>query len=108
MLGTSILWVEGEISSSFLLVKIYEYRGRPSSAIVCRGRWSPAPVAFTNIDGDEVNFCVTVLARLGGGHVNDLAGPALDHDVSEDTRKFVRETEAKSGLGTDRMFTRSS
>lgn len=58
-------------------------------------------MAFTHIDGDEVNFCVTVLTRLGGGHVNNLAGPALDHDVSADVRKFVRKTEAKSRLGTD-------
>jgi len=35
-----------------------------------------------DIDGDEVNFCVTVLARLGCGHINNFAGPALDHDVS--------------------------
>jgi hypothetical protein len=56
-------------------------------------------VAFTNIEADEVNFCVTLLARLGGRHLNDPAGPVPDHDVSEDTRNFVRETEAKSGWG---------
>ena len=31
-------------------------------------------VKRTYIDGDEVDLGVTVLARLGGGHVNDLAG----------------------------------
>ena len=28
----------------------------------------------TYIDADQVDLGVTVLARLGGGHVNDLAG----------------------------------
>jgi len=57
-------------------------------------------VEFTHIDGDEVNLCVTVLARLGRGHINNLARPALDHDVSGDVRKSVRR-EAKSRLGFD-------
>ena len=30
----------------------------------------------TYIDGDQVNLGVTVLARLGGGHVDDLARAA--------------------------------
>jgi hypothetical protein len=30
-------------------------------------------VRRTYIDGDEIDFGVTVLASLGGGHVNDLA-----------------------------------
>jgi len=61
-------------------------------------------VAFTHIDGDEVNFCVTVLARLGGGHINNFAGPALDHHVPADVRNFVRKTEAKSQLETDQGY----
>jgi len=48
-------------------------------------------VAFTHIDGDEVNFCVTVLARLGRGHINNFAGPALDHDVSADIVRTQRQ-----------------
>ena len=55
-------------------------------------------MAFTHIDGDEVNFRVTMLARLGRGHINNLAGPALDHDVSANTRKSVR-TQTKVGRG---------
>lgn len=37
---------------------------------------------YTYIDGHEMNFCVSVLARLRGGHIDDFAGAALDHDVS--------------------------
>lgn len=35
-----------------------------------------------DIDGDKVDLGVTVLASLGGGHVDDLAGTALNHDVT--------------------------
>lgn len=36
-------------------------------------------LAVEDIQGDEVDLGVAVLAGLGGGHVHDLAGPALDH-----------------------------
>ena len=35
-----------------------------------------------NVDGNQVNLCVTVLAGLGGTHFNNLAGPALDDNVT--------------------------
>jgi len=35
-------------------------------------------LASENIDGDEMNFSVTVLASLGSGHIDDLAGAILD------------------------------
>ena len=38
----------------------------------------------TYVNGDKVNLGVTVLSGLGGGHVDDLAGPALDDDVAAD------------------------
>jgi len=31
---------------------------------------------FTHIDGDEMDFRVTMLPGFGGGHVHDLAGTA--------------------------------
>jgi hypothetical protein len=39
-------------------------------------------LASENIDGDKMNLCVTVLASLGGRHVDDLAGAVLDDDES--------------------------
>lgn len=37
-------------------------------------------LAGEDVKGDKVDLGVTVLAGLGGRHVNDLAGAALDHD----------------------------
>ena len=39
-------------------------------------------LASENIDGDKMNLCVTVLASLGGRHVDDLAGAVFDDDES--------------------------
>jgi len=39
-------------------------------------------LAGEDIDGDQVDLGVTVLASLGGRHVDDLAGATLDHDVT--------------------------
>ncbi len=33
-----------------------------------------------DIESRQVDLCVTVFASLGGGHVDDLAGTALDDD----------------------------
>lgn len=35
-----------------------------------------------DVDTDQMDLGVTVLASLGGGHVDDLAGTALDDDVA--------------------------
>ena len=35
-----------------------------------------------DVDGDQVNLGVTVLAGLGGGHVDDLARAVLDDNVT--------------------------
>lgn len=43
---------------------------------------SPCPLNETHIDGDKVDLGVTVLTSLGSGHVNDLARPALDDNVT--------------------------
>ena len=39
-------------------------------------------LASEDVDGDQVDLGVTVLASLGGGHVDDLARAALDDDVT--------------------------
>jgi len=47
-----------------------------------------------DIDGDEMDFSMSMFTRLGGGHVNDFAGPALDHDVT-----VLPESRALHGVG---------
>lgn len=47
-----------------------------------------------DIGGDKVDLGVTVLTSLGGGHVNDLAGSALDHDVT-----VLSQSGALDGVG---------
>lgn len=39
-------------------------------------------LAGEDIDGDQVDFGVTVLSSLGGGHVDDLAWTTLDNNVA--------------------------
>ena len=39
-------------------------------------------LASEDIDGDEMNLSMTMLASLGSRHVNNLAGTAFDDDVS--------------------------
>ena len=39
-------------------------------------------LAGEDVNGDQVDLGVTVLAGLGGRHVDDLAGTALDDDVA--------------------------
>jgi hypothetical protein len=46
------------------------------------GRWGQIfqLLASKDIESSQVNLCVTVLASLGSGHVDDLAGTTLDDD----------------------------
>lgn len=39
-------------------------------------------LAGEDIESDDVNLGVTVLASLGGRHINDLAGTTLDDNVT--------------------------
>lgn len=39
-------------------------------------------LAGEDVDGNEMNLGVAVLASLGGGHVNNLARAVLDHNES--------------------------
>jgi hypothetical protein len=58
-------------------------------------------LAGEDIDGDEMDLGVTVLAGLGGRHVDDLAGTALDHDVATlaESRALHGERGRRAGVG---------
>lgn len=51
-------------------------------------------LAIEDINADEMDFSVAVLASLGGGHFNDLARTALQHDES-----VLAESRALHGEG---------
>ena len=51
-------------------------------------------LAGEDIDGDKMDFCVTVLASLGGRHVDDLAGAVLD-----DNEAVLPQSRALHGVG---------
>jgi hypothetical protein len=65
--------------TNFLAVKIYI---NPYIAVRRLNRDTKQEIKYTDIDRDEMNFCVSVLASLGGGHVNDFARSALNNDMS--------------------------
>lgn len=50
-------------------------------------------LAGEDVDGDDVDLGVTVLASLGGGHLNDLAWSLVDDDeaVLSEGRALERE-----------------
>ena len=50
--------------------------------VVGGGRQILELLAGEDVNGDQVDLGVTVLAGLGGRHVDDLAGTALDDDVA--------------------------
>jgi len=51
-------------------------------------------LASEDVDGNKMDLCVTVLASLGGRHINDLAGTVLDHDEA-----VLAESRALLGKG---------
>lgn len=53
-----------------------------------------------DIGGDKVDLGVTVLASLGGRHVNDLAGTVLDNDetVLAEGRALHGEGQGRAGI----------
>jgi len=55
-----------------------------------------------DVEGDHVNFSVTVLASLGGGHIDDLAGFALDHNefTLSESRALLWVGKGSSGLSS--------
>lgn len=50
--------------------------------VVGGGRQILELLASEDIDGNDVDLGVTVLAGLGGGHLDDLAGTTLNDDVT--------------------------
>ena len=58
-------------------------------------------LAGEDVEGDEMDLGVTVLAGLGGGHVDNLAGTALDHDetVLSQSRALHGVGERGAGIG---------
>jgi hypothetical protein len=47
-----------------------------------------------DVEGDEVDLSVTVLTSLGGRHIDDLAGTALDDNVT-----VLAQSRALHGVG---------
>ena len=70
--------------------------------VVGGGRQILELLAGEDVNGDQVDLGVTVLAGLGGRHVNDLAGTALDDNVSvlAESRALEREGQGSTGGGT--------
>lgn len=66
-----------------------------------RGREIFVLLASEDIGGDKMDLGVAVLAGLGGGHVDNLARAALDHDetVLTQSRALHREGERRAGIG---------
>lgn len=58
-------------------------------------------LAGEDVDGNHVDLGVTVLASLGGGHVNNLARAALDNDVTvlPQSRALHGEGGGSAGIG---------
>ena len=58
-------------------------------------------LAGEDIDGNKVDLCVTVLASLGGRHIDDLAGAVLDHNeaVLPQGRTLHGESGRGAGIG---------
>lgn len=57
-------------------------------------------LASEDVDGDQVDLGVTVLASLGGGHVDDLARTALDDNetVLPEGRALHGERQRRTGV----------
>lgn len=58
-------------------------------------------LASEEVNGDQVDLCVAVLSRLGGAHVDDLAGAVLDADeaVLPQSRALHGERLGGTGIG---------
>ena len=47
-------------------------------------RWAQFFELFSSedVDSNKMNFCMTMLAGLGGAHFNNLTGPSLDYNMT--------------------------
>lgn len=64
-------------------------------------------LAREDVEGDKVHLGVAVLASLGGGHVDNLAGASLDHNVTvlPERRALHRVRRRRAGVGRlERVF----
>jgi hypothetical protein len=79
-----MLCVEGQISSCSTNIQQLNkfgscagyYQFFASEDLIARKKCNTGNKTFTYIDGDEMDFGVTVLPSFRGGHVHDLAGSA--------------------------------
>jgi hypothetical protein len=79
-----MLCVEGQISSYGTNIQpLYKfgssagnYQFFASKDLIARKNLYKRNKTFTHIDGDEMDFRVTMLPSFRGGHVHDLAGTA--------------------------------
>lgn len=67
--------------------------------VVGGGREILKLLAGEDVGGDKMNLGVTVLASLGGRHVDDLAGAALDDDVTVLAQSRALHGEGGRGTG---------
>jgi hypothetical protein len=56
-------------------------------------------LAGEDVDGNDVDLGVTVLARLGGGHFDDLAWTSLDDNVAVLPQRRALHWERGRGTG---------
>jgi len=56
-----------------------------------------------DVSSDEMNLRVTMLSSLGRGHINDLARPALDHDVATLAESAALHRKGERGSGAGRL-----
>ena len=58
-------------------------------------------LASEDVDGNQMDLGVAVLASLGGGHINDLARAVLDHNeaVLSQGRALHGESGRGAGIG---------
>ena len=54
-------------------------------------------LASEDVEGDQVDLGVTVLASLGGGHINDLARTVLNDDETVLTQRRTLHGEGRRG-----------
>ena len=69
--------------------------------VVGRGAKFFQLLAGKDVDGDKMHLGVTVLASLGGRHVDDLARATLDHNESvlAESRALHRVSGGGTGIG---------
>lgn len=60
-------------------------------------------LASEDVNGDQVNFGMTVLSSLGGRHVDNLARAALDNDVAVLTQSRALHGEGQRRAGVGRL-----